>query len=61
MVAMFAGDKVQEAIFFNVGRDEAAHGGFYRAIINLELSNDRAGTVADLALMLANFKCPTTD
>ncbi len=31
-----AGDKVLEAIFHFVRRDEAAHGGFYRAIIELE-------------------------
>jgi acyl-[acyl-carrier-protein] desaturase len=53
-----AGDRVLEAIFFYVGRDEAAHGGFYRAIIELELSQDREGTIADLALVLSNFKMP---
>jgi acyl-[acyl-carrier-protein] desaturase len=53
-----AGDKVLEAIFHFVGRDEAAHGGFYRAIIELELSQDRDGTVADLAHVLSTFKMP---
>jgi acyl-[acyl-carrier-protein] desaturase len=53
-----AGDRVLEAIFFYVGRDEAAHGGFYRAIIELELSQDPEGTIADLALVLSNFKMP---
>jgi acyl-[acyl-carrier protein] desaturase len=51
-------DEVLEAIFHFVGRDEAAHGGFYRAIIGLELCRDRAGTVADLAYVLSTFKMP---
>jgi acyl-[acyl-carrier-protein] desaturase len=36
--AQRTGDRVLEAIFHLVGRDEAAHAGFYRAIIGLELS-----------------------
>ena len=56
--AAAAGDSVLEAIFFHVGRDEAAHGGFYRAIVGLELSRDRQGTIADLARVLATFKMP---
>jgi acyl-[acyl-carrier protein] desaturase len=56
--ARLTGDKVLEAIFHLVGRDEAAHGGFYRAIIQLELARDRKGTVADLAEVLATFKMP---
>jgi len=56
--ARCAGDKVLEAIFHFVGRDEAAHGGFYRAVIELELLRDRAGTVADLANVLCTFKMP---
>ncbi len=52
------GDKVLEAIFHLVGRDEAAHAGFYRAVIELELIQDRRATVADLAYVLANFKMP---
>jgi acyl-[acyl-carrier-protein] desaturase len=56
--AAAAGDEVLEAIFFHVGRDEAAHSGFYRSIIGLELSSDREGTVADLAYVLSNFKMP---
>src|SRR5262249_12411066 len=43
------GDPVLESIFFHIARDEAAHGGFYRAIIELELAQDRKGTIADLA------------
>jgi acyl-[acyl-carrier-protein] desaturase len=56
--ARVAGDKVLEAVFFLVGRDEAAHAGFYRSMIELEAGEDRDGTVADLAFVLANFKMP---
>jgi acyl-[acyl-carrier protein] desaturase len=56
--ARCAGDKVLEAIFHLVGRDEAAHAGFYRAIVGLELCRDRTGTVADLAHVLSSFKMP---
>jgi acyl-[acyl-carrier-protein] desaturase len=53
-----AGDEVLEAIFFLIGRDEAAHAGFYRAMIQLYLAEDREGTIADLAHVLSNFKMP---
>jgi len=56
--ARCAGDSVLEAIFNLVGQDEAAHAGFYRAIIGLELSQDRAATVSDLAEVLSGFKMP---
>ena len=56
--ARCAGDTVLEAIFHYVGRDEAAHGGFYRAMIELEMAHDRAGTISDLAYVLSNFKMP---
>ncbi len=56
--ARCAGDAVLEAIFHYVGRDEAAHGGFYRAMVELELAHDRAGTIFDLAYVLSNFKMP---
>jgi acyl-[acyl-carrier protein] desaturase len=52
------GDPVLEAIFHFVGRDEAAHAGFYRAIVGLELCRDRTGAVADLAHVLSSFKMP---
>src|SRR5271156_3922773 len=42
-----SGDGVLEAIFFFVGRDEAAHAGFYRAMIQLEMCHDRAETIDD--------------
>ncbi len=56
--AIQAGDEVLKAIFHHVGRDEAAHAGFYRAVIGVELEHDRAGTIADLARVLAEFKMP---
>lgn len=56
--AALAGDKVLEAIFFCVGRDEAAHAGFYRAVVDMELAQDRTGTIADLAHVLSRFKMP---
>jgi len=57
-LARAAGDSVLEAIYHCVARDEAAHGGFYRAITGLELAEDRAGTISDLAHVLRNFKMP---
>jgi acyl-[acyl-carrier-protein] desaturase len=56
--AVSEGDAVLEAIFFCVARDEAAHAGFYRTTIELELAEDRAGTLADLAYVIAHFKMP---
>jgi acyl-[acyl-carrier-protein] desaturase len=56
--ARSAGDETLEAIFFYVGRDEAAHAGFYRAMIQVELLQDRAETIADLAYVISNFKMP---
>jgi len=52
------GDQVLAAIFTFVSRDEAAHAGFYRAIVELEMAEDRAGTLADLALVISQFKMP---
>lgn len=51
-------DPTLEAIFFLVSRDEAAHAGFYRAMIEIEMDEDRVGTLADLAYVIANFKMP---
>jgi acyl-[acyl-carrier-protein] desaturase len=51
-------DPTLEAIFFLVSRDEAAHAGFYRAMIEIEMAEDRVGTLADLAHVIANFKMP---
>jgi acyl-[acyl-carrier-protein] desaturase len=51
-------DAPLEAIFFLVSRDEAAHAGFYRAMIEIEMAEDRVGTLADLANVIANFRMP---
>ena len=51
-------DKPLAAIFFFLSRDEAAHAGFYREMIALEMAEDRAGTLCDLAYVIANFKMP---
>ena len=51
-------DATLEAIFFLVSRDEAAHAGFYRAMIEIEMAEDRVGTLADLANVITNFKMP---
>ncbi len=53
-----AGDEVLEAIFLFVGRDEAAHAGFYRDMLQLELIQNREETLTDLAYVIANFKMP---
>jgi len=51
-------DKPLAAIFFFLSRDEAAHAGFYREMIALEMAEDRVGTLCDLAHVIANFKMP---
>ena len=57
-LAIREGDKVLEAIFAFVSRDEAAHAGFYRAMARIEIDADRAGTIADLARVVACFQMP---
>jgi acyl-[acyl-carrier-protein] desaturase len=52
------GNEVLQAIFSYVSRDEAAHAGFYRTMIEIELAEDRVGTIADLAHVIARFKMP---
>jgi len=51
-------DAPLEAIFFLLSRDEAAHAGFYRSMIEIEMDEDRVGTLADLAYVIANFRMP---
>lgn len=52
------GDEVLETIFSFIARDEAAHAGFYRTLIQLELEEDRVGTLADLGRVITQFKMP---
>jgi len=52
------GNPVLEAIFSFISRDEAAHARFYRTMIELEMEEDRAGTIADFAYVLSRFKMP---
>jgi acyl-[acyl-carrier-protein] desaturase len=52
------GDSVLKAIFNNVASDEAAHAGFYRKVVEIELGADHEATVCDFAHVLANFKMP---
>jgi len=56
--AQLEGDAVLKAIFSYVASDEAAHAGFYRKIVKIELGADREATVSDFAHVLANFKMP---
>lgn len=52
------GDSVLKAIFTNVAGDEAAHAGFYRKVVEIELGADREATICDFAHVLANFRMP---
>jgi acyl-[acyl-carrier-protein] desaturase len=52
------GDPVLKAIFTNVASDEAAHAGFYRKVVEIEMEADREATICDFAHVLANFKMP---
>jgi acyl-[acyl-carrier-protein] desaturase len=52
------GDCVLKAIFTNVASDEAAHAGFYRKVVEIEMDADREATVYDFAHVLATFKMP---
>jgi acyl-[acyl-carrier-protein] desaturase len=52
------GNEVLERIYFYIGRDEAAHMGFYRQVLELEMLEDREGTISDLAHVVFNFQMP---
>jgi acyl-[acyl-carrier-protein] desaturase len=56
--AVKAGNEVLERIYYFVSRDEAAHLGFYRKVLQLEMEEDREGTIADLALVVSQFQMP---
>ena len=53
-----ADDAVLGAIFDFIGRDEAAHAGFYRTLLGIDMEADRAGTIADMAFVIPRFKMP---
>src|SRR6185503_20314097 len=44
-----------------IGKDEAAHADFYRTVIQLEIEEDRAGTISDMALVFKNFRMPADE
>jgi acyl-[acyl-carrier-protein] desaturase len=52
------GNVVLDRIFHYVSRDEAAHCSFYRKVVALEMAEDPAGTLEDLACLLLNFQMP---
>jgi acyl-[acyl-carrier-protein] desaturase len=52
------GNEVLERLYFYVARDEAAHMGFYRRVLTLELEEDRVGTLHDLAHVITHFQMP---
>jgi len=52
------GAELLERIFFLISRDEAAHHGFYRTAIKIDLEEDREGTIADLSYVVENFRMP---
>jgi acyl-[acyl-carrier-protein] desaturase len=55
------GDPVLPTVYRLVARDEMAHSGFYLKMIELHLSEDRTGTLADLAFVLRTFRMPAED
>ena len=51
-------DHVLATIYSYVRRDEAAHAGFYREVLRLEMEEDREGTLRDLAYVFRHFQMP---
>ena len=51
-------DEVLEKIYAYISRDEAAHMGFYIKVLQLEMAEDREGTLADLAHVIYHFEMP---
>jgi acyl-[acyl-carrier-protein] desaturase len=54
-------DECLRTIYDFVARDEIAHTRFYQSVIKVLLEEDRVGTLADMALVFANFKMPGVD
>jgi acyl-[acyl-carrier protein] desaturase len=55
------GDVVLDTIYGFIAKDEAAHADFYRRVTELELIEDRKGTIDDMALVFRRFKMPAHD
>ena len=60
-LALERGDAVLAKIYQFIARDEAAHADFYRRVTQLEVEEDRAGAVRDMAVVFKNFRMPGTD
>jgi len=56
-----ANDEVLTTVYRLIARDEAAHQGFYRAVLKLELEENRDETLMDLALVSVGFRMPAID
>lgn len=52
------GNQVLETMYGLISRDEAAHAGFYRQVLEYELEEDRPGTILDLAHVVTHFRMP---
>lgn len=52
------GDEVLEKIYFYISRDEAAHMGFYIKVLQLNVEDDREGSLSDLAHVVSHFQMP---
>jgi acyl-[acyl-carrier-protein] desaturase len=51
-------DECLRTIYDFIARDEIAHTRFYQGVIKVLLDEDRAGTLADMAHVFANFEMP---
>ncbi len=56
--AKLAGNVVLMRVMELTARDEAAHSGFYRNVVQYELDEDREGTILDIAKVFGSFKMP---
>jgi acyl-[acyl-carrier-protein] desaturase len=54
-------DECLATIYDFIARDEIAHTRFYQEVVSVLLEEDREGTLADLAHILANFRMPGVD
>jgi acyl-[acyl-carrier-protein] desaturase len=55
------GDEALRTIYDLIARDEVAHTRFYQGVLRVLMEEDRAGTLADLAHVFANFRMPGVD